>query len=154
MDTAPLFSTEYGRAFGRALFLRPSCYTCPYTTMARVGDLTLGDFWGLREDELPEQQEKGVSLLMVNTPHGSHLFDQLLLGKQVFPAERAVAGNPRLASPIARPADRADFFAAYAMEPFEQVRKRFFRLPPLPVRAAGKVLSPEVKEKLRKKLHR
>ena len=154
VDTAPLFSTEYGRAFGRALFLRPSCYTCPYTTMARVGDLTLGDFWGLREDELPEQQEKGVSLLTVNTPHGSHLFDQLLLGKQVFPAERAVAGNPRLASPIARPADRADFFAAYAMEPFEQVRKRFFRLPPLPVRAAGKVLSPEVKEKLRKKLRR
>ena len=152
VDTAPLFSTEYGRAFGRALFLRPSCYACPYTTMARVGDLTLGDFWGLRDDELPEQQEKGVSLLMVNTPHGSHLFDQLLLGKQVFPPERAVAGNPRLASPIARPADRAAFFAAYAMEPFEQVRKRFFRLPPLPVRAAGKVLSPEIKEKLRKKL--
>jgi coenzyme F420-reducing hydrogenase beta subunit len=152
VDTAPLFSTEYGRAFGRALFLRPSCYACPYTTMARVGDLTLGDFWGLRDDELPEQQEKGVSLLMVNTPHGSHLFDQLLLGKQVFPPERAVAGNPRLASPISRPAERAAFFAAYAMEPFEQVRKRFFRLPPLPVRAAGKVLSPEIKEKLRKKL--
>ena len=120
--------------------------------MARVGDLTLGDFWGLRDDELPEQQEKGVSLLMVNTPHGSHLFDQLLLGKQVFPPERAVAGNPRLASPIGRPAERAAFFAAYATEPFEQVRKRFFRLPPLPVRAAGKVLSPEIKEKLRKKL--
>ena len=152
VDTAPLFSTEYGRAFGRALFLRPSCYACPYTTMARVGDLTLGDFWGLRDDELPEQQEKGVSLLMVNTPHGSHLFDQLLLGKQVFPPERAVAGNPRLASPIGRPAERAAFFAAYATEPFEQVRKRFFRLPPLPVRAAGKVLSPEIKEKLRKKL--
>ena len=65
-----------------------------------------------------------------------------------------MAGNPRLASPIARPADRAAFFAAYAMEPFEQVRKRFFRVPPLPVRAAGKVLSPEVKEKLRKKLRK
>ena len=154
VDTAPLFSTEYGRAFGRALFLRPSCYACPYTTMARVGDLTLGDFWGLREDELPEQQEKGVSLLMVNTPHGSHLFDQLLLGKQVFSPERAVAGNPRLASPTARPADRAAFFAAYAVEPFEQVRRQFFRVPPLPVRAAGKILSPEIKEKLRKKLRK
>ena len=42
VDTAPLFRTEYGRAFGRALFLRPSCYRCPYASMTRVGDLTLG----------------------------------------------------------------------------------------------------------------
>lgn len=152
VDSAPLFSTEYGRAFGRALFLRPSCYHCAYTSMTRVGDFTLGDFWGLKPDELPEQQEKGVSLLLVNTPHGSHLFDQLPLRRQAFPAERAIAGNPRLASPIGQPADRAAFFAAYALEPFEQVRKTFFRLPPLPVRAASKVLSPEIKEKIRKKL--
>ncbi len=152
VDSAPLFRTEYGRAFGRALFLRPSCHCCTYTNMNRPGDFTLGDFWGLRPDELPEQQEKGVSLLMVNTAHGSHLFDQLPLSRQAFPAERAIAGNPRLASPIPRPADRAAFFAAYALEPFDQVRKRFCKLPPLPVRAAAKVLSPEVKEKIRKKL--
>ena len=153
VDSAPLFATEFGRAFGRALFLRPSCYHCAYTSLNRPGDFTLGDFWGLRPDELPEQQEKGVSLLMVNTPHGSHLFDQLPLSRQAYPAERAIAGNPRLASPIQQPADRAAFFAAYALEPFDQVRKKFCSVPPLPVRAASKVLSPEAKTKLRKKLH-
>ena len=117
VDTAPLFRTEYGRAFGRALFLRPSCYRCPYASMTRVGDLTLGDFWGLRPDELPDQQEKGISLLLVNTPHGSHIFDQLPLAKQPFPPERAIAGNPRLASPISLPPERTAFFAAYALEP-------------------------------------
>ena len=66
--------------------------------------------------------------------------------------ERAIAGNPRLASPIAQPADRAAFFAAYALEDFESVRRKFLRVPPLPVRAAGKLLSPEGKAKLRKKL--
>ena len=153
VDSAPLFATEFGRAFGRALFLRPSCHTCAYTSMNRPGDFTLGDFWGLRPDELPEQQERGVSLLLVNTPHGSHLFDQLPLSRQAYPAERAIAGNPRLASPIQQPADRAAFFAAYALEPFDQVRKKFCSVPPLPVRAASKVLSPEAKTKLRKKLH-
>ena len=152
VDTAPLFRTEYGRAFGRALFLRPSCYRCPYASMTRVGDLTLGDFWGLRPDELPDQQEKGISLLLVNTPHGSHIFDQLPLAKQPFPPERAIAGNPRLASPIPLPPERAAFFAAYALEPFDQVRREFCRLPPLPVRAAGRLLSPEVKAAIRKKL--
>lgn len=152
VDSAPLFQTEYGRAFGRGLFLRPSCYRCPYTSIARPGDFTLGDFWGLRPEELPEQQRAGVSLLMVNTPHGSHIFDRLSLGRVPFPLERAVAGNPRLASPTRFCPDRAAFFAAYALEPFEAVRKEFFKLPPLPVRLASKALSPELKEKIRKKL--
>ena len=106
----------------------------------------------MKDDELPEQQKKGVSLLLVNTAHGSHIFDKLPLSRQVFPVERAVAGNPRLASPIQQPPDRADFFSAYTLEPFDQVRKAFCGLPPLPVRIASKLLSPEVKEKIRKKL--
>jgi hypothetical protein len=76
------------------------------------------------------------------------------LGRKTFSPERAIAGNPRLASPTAQPADRAAFFAAYALEPFEQVRRKFFRLPSLPVRAASAVLSPEVKARLREKLRK
>ena len=152
VDSAPLFATEYGRAFGRALFLRPCCHRCAYTNLNRPGDFTLGDFWGLGPDELPEQQTRGVSLLLVNSPHGSYLFDQLPLRRQVFPIERAVAGNPRLAFPLAPPPDRAAFFAAYALKPFEQVRKQYFKVPPLPVRLAGKALTPEVKAKIRQKL--
>ena len=87
---------------------------------------------------------------MVNTPQGSYILDRLPLVRKPFPAERAIAGNPRLASPIPPSPDRAAFFAAYALEPFEQVRKQFFRLPPLPMRAAARILSPEVKDKLRK----
>lgn len=153
-DSAPLFATGFGRAFGRALFLRQSCHDCQYTNLNRPGDFTLGDLWGLRPDEFPEQQHAGVSLLLVNTPHGSYLFDQLKLNCQPFPVERAVAGNPRLARPIGPAADRASFFASYAVEPFEEVRRQFFRLPSLPVRAAGKLLSPEAKAKLKAKLHR
>ena len=153
-DSAPLFATGFGRAFGRALFLRQSCHGCQYTNLNRPGDFTLGDLWGLRPDEFPEQQHAGVSLLLVNTPHGSYLFDQLKLNCQPFPVERAVAGNPRLARPIGPAADRASFFASYAVESFEEVRRQFFRLPSLPVRAAGKLLSPEAKAKLKAKLHR
>ena len=152
VDTAPLFRTEFGRAFGRALFLRPSCHRCAYTNLNRPGDFTLGDFWGLKQDELPDQQEKGINLLLVNTRHGSHIFDQLPLSRQAFPIERAVAGNPRLASPIGQPPDRAAFFSAYALEPFDKVRKKFCALPPLPVRLAGKVLSQEAKARIRQKL--
>ena len=153
-DSAPLYETEYGRAFGRSLFLRESCFRCPYSSLSRVGDLTLGDFWGLRPEELAEQQEKGVSLLLINTPHGSHVFDRLSIGCKQYPAERAVAGNPRLASPTAYCPERAAFFAAYALEPFAQVRKKFLTLPPYLVRAASKALTPELKAKVKRVLKR
>lgn len=154
VDSAPLFRTEFGHAFGKALFLRPSCHHCAYTSMSRPGDFTLGDFWGLRPDELSAQQEQGVSLLLVNTAHGSHVFDRLDVGRKSFPAERAIAGNPRLASPIPQPPERTAFFAAYALEPFEQVCRKFCKLPPLPVRVASKALTPEFKAKLKAKLKR
>ena len=65
---------------------------------------------------------------------------------------REISTKPRLVSPTVQPADRAAFFAAYALEPCAQVRKKFCSVPPLPVRIAGRVLSPEVKAKIRKKL--
>lgn len=53
-----------------------------------------------------------------------------------------MAGNPRLASPTAYCPERAAFFAAYALEPFAQVRKKFLTLPPYLVRAASQALTP------------
>ena len=42
-----------------------------------------------------------------------------------------------LAFPIAQPPERAAFFAAYKLRPFEEVRKTFFRMPSVPVRMAS-----------------
>jgi hypothetical protein len=112
----------------------------------------MGDLWGLNADEFTEEQKKGISLLLVNTAHGSHVFDKLPLERQPFPVERAVAGNPRLAAPIAMPTERAAFFAAYALQPFDEVRKKFCAPPNLALRAAKVILTPEMRAKIRSKL--
>ena len=153
-DSRPLYETEYGRAFGRSLFLRRCCHHCAYANFNRPGDFTLGDFWGLKSGELPEEQEWGVSLLLVNTAHASHIFDQLPLNRESFPIERAAAGNPNLSAPTPCPPEREAFFASFQLEPFPEVWDHFLTLPPWPVRAAGKALTPELKEKLRKLLGR
>ena len=41
-------------------------------------------------------------------------------------------------------------FAAFAAMPFEQVEQKYLTPPPLPYRAAAKVLTPKMKEKIRK----
>ena len=132
--------------------LRPACALCRYASTSRPADLTLGDFWGLDEAlELPVDRDKGISLVLVHTEKGREALDAAApgLGKMERPLAEAVAGNPRLASPVQANPRRAVFFAAFAAQPFAQVEKAFLARPPLPYRAAAKVLSPAVKARIR-----
>jgi coenzyme F420-reducing hydrogenase beta subunit len=146
--------TGYGRGFGMQLFLRPSCARCRYADVSRrPADFTLADYWGLDEKlELPVARDKGVSMVMANTAKGMSILDELSpnLGRIQRPLSEAVAGNPRLASPLTANQRREEFFAAFALEPFEQVEKAYLAQPPAYYRAAAKVLSPEMKAKIRK----
>ncbi len=120
---APYDKSELGRGHRRGLFLRPACHTCPYTSTDRPGDLTLGQFKGL--DFCPEEQKKGVSLLLVNTARGARTLDVLPLHKERRTLEEAVAANGALSAPVESPAERTAFFDAFARQPFQQVRNRF-----------------------------
>lgn len=53
-------------------FSRKSCYICKYSTLNRVADLTLGDFWGF--DKSKYNNYKGISLVLVNSEKGKELF--------------------------------------------------------------------------------
>lgn len=148
-----LYRTPFGRGFGASLYLRPACAVCRYTDTSRPADLTLGDFWGLDETlELPVDRDKGISLVLVHTEKGRAALDAAAsgLGSMERPLAEAVAGNPRLASPVQASPRRAVFFAAFAAQPFAQVERAFLAQPPLPYRAAAKVLSPELKALIRK----
>lgn len=49
---------------------RESCYSCPYSQSLRVGDITIGDFWGV-ERCYPELFDiRGVSCAIVNSDKG------------------------------------------------------------------------------------
>ena len=45
--------SSYYRLFLEGEIYRDCCYECPYADDKRVGDITLGDFWGAKE-EAPE----------------------------------------------------------------------------------------------------
>ena len=124
---APLAKCDYGRGFHKGLFTRPACHSCPYTSTNRVGDLSLGIYFGLPKDFRPEEQDKGVCLLLVNSIKGAHMFDTLPLKREKRPLEEAVAGNPALSSPPELCPERAAFFDAYAQQSFQQVRHSFLR---------------------------
>lgn len=75
-----------------------SCYNCMYAREQRVGDMTIGDFWGLG-NKLPfERKVSRVSCVLVNTEKGKKLFENLseLIEFEKRPTEEAVEGNGQL----------------------------------------------------------
>ena len=150
-ESWPLAETPYGRGFGTSLFLRPSCTSCRYSRPERPADFTLGDFWGVDPTALPVDGSRGISLVLPNTEKARTRFEGLCAEFQAVPRplEEARGGNPRLVTTHPPARNRSSFFAAYAVLPYEQVRGTFLKVPSGVYRAASRVLTPEVKEKLK-----
>ena len=92
----PFYTNEYMLGFLRDIYLRPSCYACPAKSGKSGADITLGDFWGI-ENYLPEfDDDKGVSLVMVQTEKGATYFNALRCDRIEANYERALAGNPSI----------------------------------------------------------
>jgi hypothetical protein len=65
------------KGFLSSLYVRPICYACPYRCLRSGSDITIGDFWGI-ENVLPAfDDNKGVSLVMVNTSHGKAIYQSI-----------------------------------------------------------------------------
>lgn len=58
------------RMYFAGLSMRESCASCKFTNLKRVSDLTIGDYWGLPKNSPYEQDNKGVSLLLINSDIG------------------------------------------------------------------------------------
>lgn len=72
-----LHENIYMQAFLNDLILRPSCHNCPSKKGKSGSDITLADFWGI-EKILPSlDDDKGVSLLLVNSKKGINVTDNI-----------------------------------------------------------------------------
>lgn len=102
----------YMQAFLKDTCLRPSCYKCNFKTLHRQSDITIADFWGI-EKVLPKlDDDKGTSLLLVNSVKGKELFDFLkdsILYEQVD-LNKAVSYNPAAFKSANENPNREGFF--------------------------------------------
>ena len=116
----PLTQTSFGSGFSTELFLRPSCYHCQYRNINRMGDITLGDFWGIGRDfAFYDLKSEGISLVMLNSMKGKALFDvigsSLLLEKRNI--QEAINRNRALNGKNIVNRRRTRFFALYKRRP-------------------------------------
>lgn len=72
-----LYNGNYMRAFLSGLSMREACYTCKYSQEKRVGDITLGDFWGISSYKEDWNDKKGTSFVLLNNVKGLKFFEKI-----------------------------------------------------------------------------
>ncbi|MBD5418810.1 MAG: hypothetical protein HDR48_02090 [Bacteroides sp.] len=75
------------------LTLREGCFKCPFKyPQGSKADITLGDFWGVKA--LPEYKEdnKGISLIIINSEKGEEYLPQIKIADKIT-FEQAVISN-------------------------------------------------------------
>jgi len=77
------------------LYLRPCCYNCKFKNLPRQADLSLGDFWGIGDKDGKLDDNKGTSVVIVNSQKGNFLLNNIcnnmVIKKQTV--EDIVKGN-------------------------------------------------------------
>ena len=127
--------TAYIHFFSKSYIYRKNCYSCPFASEKRVGDLTLGDFWGFHE-EYPSYDEKqglsngkGISCVLVNTDKGNNALeqceDQFVLMFSDF--EKVAKHNDQLHSPSKYSPKREEILKLYKEKGYEAVDQYFHK---------------------------
>lgn len=67
----------YVKGFLKNLFLRKSCENCTFSEFPRLGDISIGDFWGIRNIAAEMYSELGTSILFINNEKGKRYFNKI-----------------------------------------------------------------------------
>lgn len=109
---------------------RNSCYECKFACPDRVGDLTLGDFWGAENHNIVDNKfdnSKGINCILVNTKKGQELLEKnkenlsLKQSEFAFVAEQ----NGQVKNPLPMPKSRKAVLELYKDKGYKKIENDF-----------------------------
>ena len=105
--------------------LRPSCYECPYKSVMHPGDITIADYWGIEKAAPEFDDNKGVSLVLVNNEAGEKALECVkaeLIWKQTNLDDSL---QPPLKAPFPKPKNREQFWNDFKNKSFGYIAKKY-----------------------------
>lgn len=127
------YTLSYLYFFLKTFIYRDSCYRCPYAAYERIGDLTIGDFWGfdLTYPDLLKRKvfsdKDGISCVLCRTQKGlqavSSVEDGLILAE--VDGVKISKYNGSLRKPCDPPLGRRALFQAYEKDGYSSVEKLY-----------------------------
>lgn len=107
--------------------LRPSCYDCSFKGKIRQSDITLADFWGVN-NVLPEMDDdKGTSLIFINSEKGQKIFDAIKSNLNYKPTaiDDAVKYNSAMISSVKPAKKQKQFWVDIKNKSFNKLEKKY-----------------------------
>ena len=105
--------------------LRPSCYECPYKSVMHPGDMTIADYWGIEKAAPEFDDNKGISLVLVNNEAGEKAFEKVKEGLIWKQTKLEDSMQPPLKAPFPKPDNREQFWSDFENKSFEYVAKKY-----------------------------
>ena len=100
------------KAFLKNTILRDSCYDCHFKKKNRNSDITLADYWGIQNVHKNLFDNKGTSLLVINSDKGKKIFEiikeELIYEKTEL--DVAIKYNPSMIKSVNADPNREKFF--------------------------------------------
>lgn len=106
----PFWNNLFMRAFLSDLILRPSCYLCKFKGGRSGSDITLGDYWGIQYIKPNMDDDKGTSIILINTTKGYDALDFDKIKSEETTYSQGYSMNPALLNSPNQPLKRAEFF--------------------------------------------
>ncbi len=104
---------------------RPGCSTCSFTKLKRVGDLTIGDFWGIHKIDEDLYDNKGASCILINNQKGNDVWSTISTSflNKVMTIEQLFKYNHN--KPIPLKGERNNFFHEYSTKPVNDLLSEY-----------------------------
>ncbi len=117
---------SYTFLFYKHIFFRHSCGKCHFTNTRRPSDITIADFWGWQKTD-PDfnKDDRGCSLVLVNTEKGRSLFAEASVDMHIIPAKLENCMQPNLEHPSVIHPQRMELERDYARRGFRYVYYKY-----------------------------
>lgn len=123
------YTYTYTYTFYQHIMFRRSCGVCHFTNLKRPSDITIGDFWGWQKvDSKFNADDKGVSLVLLNTEKGIKLFQLIKQEINFIKTDTEHCMQPNLQHPSVIHPKRDEFEKDYIKYGFVYVAKKYGNL--------------------------
>jgi hypothetical protein len=122
---------KFMRVFLQNICLNTSCADCHYGKLPRIADVTLGDYWNIASVHPEMDDDKGTSVVLLNTNHGKELFSSISdkVAQCESKVEYAIAGNPCIIRSSKPHPKRTEFFANFDKYTLNKLIKMYCPFP-------------------------
>ena len=136
---------HYKTLYYSSMALRDSCYSCPYSSMTRPGDFTIGDFWGIEKIDSEFFDGYGVSLVFTHTEKANQILQKIISSGAASAIEvnKEQCIQPNLVAPTEKSCRYDEFWKYYLHYGYKKTIKHFYVAPlwRRAVRKVGKIIS-------------